>query len=307
MNRAGRLGGCHSLADGPGAVFGFSNGEKRLQIQHIVSSPYQLVHPGFRQTGIFQKSLPVRFVFQLGNFRFQFPGYHQHFGIFGQSGFHLFHISISRNRRSIIHIANINNRLGRQQQQIVNVSFIAFFHRCRTGITKIFEVFFVNGKHFDSFFGFFVSGFGQLFQPLQFTGHQVQVAHLQFKIHDFQITHRIYRTFDVCQVLIIKASQHVNQRIGLLHIGQELVAHAFAVAGTFGQAGQIHNLHRGRYHFVGRQKPVEFVQPRVGHIHHANVRFDSTESIAGAFGFGVRHTIKNGGLPRIGQTDNSAI
>ena len=111
----------------------------------------------------------------------------------------------------------------------------------------------------------------------------------------------IDRAHHVLDVGVLEAADHVHDGVHLADVGEELVAEAFALAGALHQAGDVHELHRGRHRPLRRDDAGEHVEPRVGHLHDAGVGLDGGEGI-------VRHqrpaevsALKRVDLPTLGR------
>ncbi len=72
-------------------------------------------------------------------------------------------------------------------------------------------------------------------------------------------------------VLILKAAHHVNQRVHLANVGQELVAQPLAPARAAHQAGDVDKFDGRGGVFLRAVHPREHVKARVGHRHDAGV------------------------------------
>ena len=64
-------------------------------------------------------------------------------------------------------------------------------------------------------------------------------------------------------IVILKATNHVNNGVDLTDVGQELVPKAFSLAGSFHQAGDIHKFHPCGDGFGAFAQIRELLQPRI--------------------------------------------
>ena len=72
----------------------------------------------------------------------------------------------------------------------------------------------------------------------------VEIGEHQLGLHHFCIAQRIDGAFDMGDVGILEAAQHVDDRVDLADMREELVAESLALAGTAHQAGDIDELQR---------------------------------------------------------------
>ncbi len=87
---------------------------------------------------------------------------------------------------------------------------------------------------------------------------------------------------------------------------EERVPEALALTGAFHEAGDIHELDRGRDHHAGLGDPLQDRQPRVGHGDDADVGINGAEGIVGRFRVpGARDGVEQRGLSYVGETDDS--
>ena len=75
--------------------------------------------------------------------------------------------------------------------------------------------------------------------------------------------------------------------IYLADVGQELVAQAFALAGPFYQAGNIHKLYGGGQHALRVHQACQHVQPLVGHVYLAHIGLYGAKAVVGCLRLGA--------------------
>lgn len=75
----------------------------------------------------------------------------------------------------------------------------------------------------------------------------LQVLDEELVVDDFLVAHGVDGAVDVGDVVVVEAAEHVDYGIGLADVGQELVAEALALGGTFDQAGDVDDFHRSGY------------------------------------------------------------
>ena len=148
---------------------------------------------------------------------------------------------------------------------------VIFIYLQCAGILKIFQMVLVLRQHLNTTLCIFIPRLGNFGQTLHFLFHRFQVLDLQLQVDGFNIPDRIHRSVDMGQLFIVKAPDHLDQRIGIPDIREKLVAHTFALIGPLGESGDIHDFDRGRNDFLGGLKILQVVKPGVGYINHPHI------------------------------------
>ena len=139
----------------------------------------------------------------------------------------------------------------------------------------------------------------------------VQIRHDQLHIDGLNIPHGIYGhvgagvRHHVHNVFIVKATDHMDDGIGLANIGQELVAKARTLTGALHQTGDVHELDDRRGLFVRLIDLCQLVQPCIRHCYHAHVGVNGAEGVVGAFSTSVGDGVEQGGLANIRQSHDT--
>ena len=137
-----------------------------------------------------------------------------------KSGFHSLGVFVSGKCRSVVDVADVHYRLDRKQLNILDILLIFFRHVGGASILHVLETFFVYCEHFESAFVVFVAVFEQFLNALQLTCHEVEVAHLKFKVDEFHIAHRVDAALAVRDIRVIEAAQHMDESVNGLHLGE---------------------------------------------------------------------------------------
>ncbi len=107
-------------------------------------------------------------------------------------------------------------------------------------------------------------------------------------------------------IRILKATNHLDDRIHLPDMGKKLVPQPFPLARPLDETGNIHQLDRGRHHLLALRHGRHPVQATVGHRDHPHVGLDRAEWVVGRLRLaGAGHRVEKGALPHIRQTDDS--
>jgi len=90
-------------------------------------------------------------------------------------------------------------------------------------------------------------------------------------------------------------------------VTEKLVAQALAVARALDEARDVHELHRGRRDLLRLDQGHQFIQSRVGHRGDADVRIDGCEGVGCGGRARLRQGVEEGGLARVGQSDDADL
>ena len=135
--------------------------------------------------------------------------------------------------------------------------------------------------------------------------NRVHVGKNQFQVDGFDIPSRIHGAVDVNDVFIIKAADHMNDRVHFPDMGQELVSQAFTPARSLDESRDIHKFDgRGRDLF-GMEHFGQDVKPAVRYGNHARIGFDRAERIIFRLCPGVGNGIEQCTFSDIRKTDYS--
>ena len=135
--------------------------------------------------------------------------------------------------------------------------------------------------------------------------HHLQVRHDELQVNGLNVPPGVRGALHVDDVLVVKAADHVDHRVGLPDVGQELVAQPLAPAGPLHQARDVHELDHRRGLLVRLVHLRQPVQPPVGHRHHAHVGVYGAEGVVGALRPGAGNGVEQGGLAHVGQPYDS--
>ena len=99
------------------------------------------------------------------------------------------------------------------------------FERDRPGTLSLFESILIFTKHLVSDLRLLVATCLRLLLHLGNTAvHRLQVFDLQLQVDNLLVAYRINRSIHVNNIIIVEATQHMQDRVRLTNIGQELVS-----------------------------------------------------------------------------------
>jgi hypothetical protein len=109
-------------------------------------------------------------------------------------------------------------------------------------------------------------------------------------------------------VRVLETAQHVDDRVDLADVGEELVAQALPLRRATHQAGDVDEFQRGGDDFDRLADLGEHIQPRIGHADAADVRLDRAERVVRRLRRGGRgQRIEKRRFADIRQPDNAAV
>ncbi len=116
------------------------------------------------------------------------------------------------------------------------------------------------------------------------------------------------RFFNVCDVVIDEAAQHVSDRVHLANVRQKLVAEALALRCATHQTRDIDERQPRRNDGLALRDRSELVEALVRNADFADVGFDRAEGIVRSFGSRrLRQRIEEGRLADVRQADDTAL
>ncbi len=108
-------------------------------------------------------------------------------------------------------------------------------------------------------------------------------------------------------VVILEAAQHVDDRIDLADVAEELVAEAFALGRATDEPRDVDEAELGRDDLGRLGDPRQRIEPRVGHPDVADIGLDRAERIVRRLRrLRLGQRIEQRRLADIGQPDNPA-
>ena len=101
-----------------------------------------------------------------------------------------------------------------------------------------------------------------------------QIGQHQFGFNRLGIGHGVNAAFDMGDIAVFKAAQHMGNGVAFADIGQKLVAQALAFRCTPHQPRDVDKGHASRNNLLGPCNCRQFIQPCIGHSHFAHVGFN---------------------------------
>ena len=186
-------------------------------------------------------------------------------------------------------VADVEDRLGGEQLGSVEGKLLLRVLRLgEPGGFRIAQQLQRLAKHRSFDLGFLVALLRLLDQVGQAPLEAVEVGQHQLSLDCFGIRDRIDTALDVGHIAAFEAAQHMNDRVDLADVGEELVAEAFALARAAHQPGDVNELDL-RLDFLRRLGDLaDLVEAGVGHGDAADVGLDGAE--------GIIRRLRRGGL-----------
>ena len=106
-------------------------------------------------------------------------------------------------------------------------------------------------------------------------------------------------------ITVVKTANHVYDGICHPDIGQELVAQAFAPAGTLHQTGDVHEFDHGGGILLWTVHFCQPVQTLIRDRYHTDVGVNGAERIVGTFRSGIGNGVEQSGFSHIGKSHDT--
>ena len=130
----------------------------------------------------------------------------------------------------------------------------------------------------------------------------VEVGQHQFGLDRLGVGDGIDPAFDVGDVVILEAAQHMHDGVDLADVGEKLVAEAFALRRAAHEAGNVDEGNAGRDDLLRLARGGELLQTRIGYRHFAGIRLDGAERIVSRLRRGrAVSALKSVDLPTLGK------
>ena len=216
-------------------------------------------------------------------------------------------VSVSLCQIFFTHIGGIDDRLGGQQAKGLDHQCLLLAQLNRTGRTTVLQHG-LNPLQGRIFLLRFLAGAHLLLQSLSSLLDLRQIRQTELQIDHLCITGRSNGTGHMDDVVILKAADHMNNRIHLADVGQELVSETFSLACSLHQSGDIDEFHPCGNGVEAAAELGELIKALIRYGHRADVRLDGAERKVGGLRLSVGHqSVEQGGLAHIGQADNSGF
>ena len=154
--------------------------------------------------------------------------------------------------------------------------------------------------------GFFVAAADLTAQTLQALLDGFHIGEHQFGLNDFGVCHRVNAAFDVGDVVVFKAADHMGDRVTFADVCEELVAEAFALRCALNEARDINEGHTRRDDVLGTRNRGQFIKARVGNTDVAHVGFNRAErKVRGLCGCCFRQRVEQCRFAYVWQTHDT--
>jgi hypothetical protein len=105
----------------------------------------------------------------------------------------------------------------------------------------------------------------------------LEVLELKLSVDDALIAHRVHGAINVCDVIVLEATQHVDNSVGVTNVGKELITKTLTLGCTLHQASDIDNLDGCWYNTLRVVNLHELSKALIGYGDHTHVGLNSTE------------------------------
>ena len=93
------------------------------------------------------------------------------------------------------------------------------------------------------------------------------------------VPNRVHRPHHVYDVGVVEAADHVHHRVHFADVRQELVAEPLTLRRALDEARDVHELDHRRDFLFRLDELVQALEPRIRHLHHADIGLDRAEGV----------------------------
>ena len=106
-------------------------------------------------------------------------------------------------------------------------------------------------------------------------------------------------------VVVLKATDDMENRVHLTDVSEKLVSESFALGSALDQSRDVNEFDHGGGHLCGVVHFRQIVQPFVRHGYHADVRLNGAEGVVRGFSPRVGQCVEKRAFAHIGQSHDS--
>ena len=225
MDNTSTLGSLPTLLVCPGFYLHLASSNERFQVQQGIGLFNQTIDTTLFQAQFLQEHLLVFVRFKFSDIFFCLGCYNHGFSTFLFSQcFHFLREVVATFGISLTHIANIQNRLGSQQEQITSTVLLVFaleFHD--TSILSLLQNLFVSLQHSNLYLCIFIACSSSLLRLSQTTLNGFEVFQLKLCINDFLVADGVDGSIHMGDILIFETTQYMDDGIRFTNITQEFI------------------------------------------------------------------------------------
>ena len=142
-----------------------------------------------------------------------------------------------------------------------------------------------------------LGGAGGLVETLLDAG---QVGETKLDADDLPVANGVDTAGHVLDVGVVETANHVDDRVHLANVGEELISQPFSLARSLHQSGDIQELDRRGDRLLRLHDVREGIQARIGDGDDPGVRFNGRERIVRHQGTRTGQGIEEGGFADVG-------
>ena len=144
-----------------------------------------------------------------------------------------------------------------------------------------------------------------LLQPRDRLLQRLQVGQDHLGLDRGEVAGGVHLAVDVGDVVVAEDPGDLADRGRLADVGEELVAQPLPLRGAAHDAGDVHELDRGRHQSARTRTARQARQPRVGYADDADVRLDRRERVVRREHVVLGQRVEERGLAGVGKSDDA--
>ena len=134
---------------------------------------------------------------------------------------------------------------------------------------------------------------------------RAEVGERELELDHLAVAHRVHRSHHVQHVVVVEAAHHVDDRVGLADVREELVAEPLALRRALHEPGDVDELDGGRHRALRLDDLRQRVESRVGHVDAAHVRLLGRERVVRGQHAGGGEGVEERRLADVGKADDA--
>ncbi len=294
MDDACGLGSLVASVESPSADLLRTDSEESAQIENAIGSANKLSHATLFQTEIVKEHLALLISLQLGNLALSLSGDDKDLcALLLHSLTDSIDIGVALIDGSLIYIANINDRLTGEEEELLIQLSLSLGQLDSAKILSIHQGVLVAQEEIEQLLGIgILTAYRLLLALINALLHRLKILDLELSINNALVADGVYRTIDMSDVLVIETTEDVNDSISLTNIGKELIAEALTFTCALDETGYVHNLDSGRDNLLRVLNLIENFEPVVWHGNDAHVGLYGAKREIGRLGLGIREAVE---------------
>src|SRR5579883_2028199 len=309
VNDARGLRRLRALRHCPGMRFLRSHGEEGDEIEEPIARANDAREPGLLEAERPQKIALLRFVGELRDLGLDGGGNDDaHRALRTRIIGNACRLRIAARRRGLFNVADIENGFGADQLQALEDRLLLRLQRHDPRGLPLAQGREYRFHDVELRLRLLVVAARLLLRGDDAPLEALEIGQQKLGLDRLRVADRVDRAFDMRDVSILEAAQHMRYGIDLADVAKKLIAQSLAARRTADEAGDVDEFELCRNDLRGFRQPRAYLEPLIRHRDAADIRLYRTKGVICRFCRGCRgERVEERRLPHIGQADDAAI